>query len=141
MKDIPGARRPDQDLVGGCARPPITGSGGSWIVCRALLPSGSAGGRLLTVDQRTLAREGRLARERTTYTDGAAGCTPEWRSAVAFHVSPATGTSAGMASIRVVPGMVRAKSAPNAAAGLTAPDAERASVSSTARMLAAAVKA
>ncbi len=66
---------------------------------------------------------------------------PGVASAVAFHASPAAGTSAGMVSVRVVPGMVRAKSAPNAAAGLTAPDGDRASVSSTARMLAAAVKA
>jgi hypothetical protein len=46
-----------------------------------------------------------------------------------------------MASIRVVSGMVRAKPAPNAAAGLNAPLGDRVRVSSTARMLAAAVKA
>src|SRR5580704_1795380 len=102
------------------------------IVCRTLLPPGSAGGRLLTVVQRTLAREPRPAGVRTTCTDGAAGGTPEWPSAVAFHALLAIGPSAGMVSVRLVPGMVRAKSAPNAAAGLTAPDGERASVSSTA---------
>jgi hypothetical protein len=48
---------------------------------------------------------------------------------------------AGMASIRVVSGTVNAKSAPNAAAGLSAPRGDRVRVSSTARMLAAAVKA
>ncbi len=46
-----------------------------------------------------------------------------------------------MVSIRAVFGMVRAKSAPNAAAGLNAPGTDRARVSSTTRMLAAAVKA
>jgi hypothetical protein len=46
-----------------------------------------------------------------------------------------------MVSIRVVSGMVRAKSAPNATAGLNAPRRDRVRVSSTARMLAAAVKA
>jgi hypothetical protein len=46
-----------------------------------------------------------------------------------------------MVSIRAVSGMVRAKSAPNAAAGLNAPGTDRARVSSTARMLAAAVNA
>jgi hypothetical protein len=46
-----------------------------------------------------------------------------------------------MVSIRAVYGMVRAKSAPNAAAGLNAPRRNRVRVSSTARMLAAAVKA
>jgi hypothetical protein len=46
-----------------------------------------------------------------------------------------------MVSIRAVSGMVRAKPAPNAAAGLNAPGTDRARVSSTARMLAAAVKA
>jgi hypothetical protein len=38
-------------------------------------------------------------------------------------------------------GIVRTKSAPKAAAGLSAPDGDRARVSSTARMLAVAVKA
>jgi len=53
----------------------------------------------------------------------------------------ASDASARMVSIRVVPGMVRAKSAPNAVAGLSAPRGDRSRVSSTARMLAAAVKA
>jgi hypothetical protein len=44
-------------------------------------------------------------------------------------------------SIRVVPGMVRMKSAPNAMAGLSAPRGDRVRASSTARMLAATVKA
>jgi hypothetical protein len=86
-----------------------------------LLPPSSAGGRLLAFAQRTL-------------TDGV-------HPGVVFHASLVTGTFAARVSLRVVPGMVRAKSAPNAAAGLTAPDGDRASVSSTARMLAAAVKA
>ncbi len=49
--------------------------------------------------------------------------------------------SAGMVSIRVVPWIVKAKSAPDAAAGLSAPRGDRVKVSSTARMPAAAVKA
>jgi hypothetical protein len=54
---------------------------------------------------------------------------------------PASGACARAVSVRLVPGIVRAKSAPNAAAGLTAPCGARVRVSSTARMLAAAVKA
>jgi hypothetical protein len=46
-----------------------------------------------------------------------------------------------MVSIRVVFWIVKAKSSPNAAAGLIAPRRDRVKVSSTARMLAAAVKA
>jgi len=46
-----------------------------------------------------------------------------------------------MVSIRVVPWIVKAKPAPNAAAGLNAPRIGLVKVSSTARMLAATVKA
>ena len=46
-----------------------------------------------------------------------------------------------MVSIRVMFWIVKAKSSPNAAAGLNAPRRDRVKVSSTARMLAAAVKA
>ena len=50
-------------------------------------------------------------------------------------------TTAAKVSSLVVPAMVRMKSASNAVAGLSAPRRERARVSSTARTLAAAVKA
>ena len=58
------------------------------------------------------------------------------------RLGQATGTwGPGTASSRVVCGMVRMNPWPNAAAGLSDPRGDRVRVSSTARMLAAAVKA
>jgi hypothetical protein len=69
-------------------------------------------------------------------------CPPAGRYAgLLVYVLDPNGASAGMVSIRVVFGTVKAKSAPNAAAGLSAPRGGWVRVSSTARMLAAAVKA